>query len=369
MSVSYYQSALVQLQKTAATLHSDLAKQEDVAAKARSAGASKRHQAAQTKNVSSAKSYVSQAESEDKKLVAAETKIAEIRAKLASNADQQNQKNGSLAQARKSEQAAADRKEEQRRREEEQRQRKEKSDRATRDREDDRRRQKEREHARDVARLSTVTVRHVLERPVEPEKLRVLYLTSNPEETSSLRVDAEVNNVMKALRGVKHRDLIELAYRPAATPQDLVDGINDLRPHVVHFSGHGGPHGVLFDNASFDAPKGQVVGFGPLARLLAATRFPPTLVVLNACETVVAAELLLEAVPVVIAMSEPVGDMSAGIFATHFYAAIGGAQSIGHAVDQARAMIAMTLPDEPDLATICAAPGVDPLAMVLIEPS
>jgi hypothetical protein len=94
---------------------------------------------------------------------------------------------------------------------------------------------------------------------------------------------------------------------------------------------------------------------------------PPTLVVLNACETVAGADPLLEAVPVVIAMADAVGDMSAGLFAVHFYAAIGAAQSIGHAVDQARAMLSLALPGEPDLITICATPGVDVHQLQLVK--
>ena len=266
-----------------------------------------------------------------------------------------------LASALKSERAAAERAEDARRR-------KEKGDREARDREDARRRQTERDHAREISRLSSVTVRHVLEREPEPERLRVLYLTSSPETGDPLRVDAEVNNVLKALRSAKHRDLIELFHRPAATAQDLVDGINDLRPHVIHFSGHGGPGGLLFDNASLDAPVSQSVGFASIARLLKATNYPPTLAVLNACETIAGAEPLLEAVPVVIAMSDSVGDMSAGLFATHFYAAIGGAQSIGHAVEQARTMVSIALPGEPDLVELRAAPNVDVDGLVLVRP-
>jgi len=138
---------------------------------------------------------------------------------------------------------------------------------------------------------------------------------------------------------------------------------------VIHFSGHGGPSGLLFDNASMGAPAGQEVSYEPLARLLRATSTPPTLVVLNACETVAGVLPLLEAVPVVIAMTEPVGDMSAGLFATHFYAAIAAAQSIGHAVEQARAMLAIALPHEPDLVEVCSAPDVDVQQLQLVRPT
>ena len=306
-------------------------------------------------------SQLRSAESEDKKVVAAEKRIGELRLKLASVADRQHRAENNLASALKGERAAIERAEDARKR-------KDKADRHARDREDARRRQTERDHAREIARLSSVTVRHVLERQPEPEKLRVLYLTSSPELGNPLRVDAEVNNVLKALRSAKHRDLIQLFHRPAATPQDLVDGINDIRPHVIHFSGHGGPGGLLFDNASLGAPASDAVSFDVVSRLLQATDFPPVLAVLNACETIAGVSPLLEAVPVVIAMSDTVGDMSAGLFATHFYTAIASAQSIGHAVEQARTMLSIALPGEPDLVELRSAPDVDVNSLFLVRP-
>ncbi len=361
MGSDQFRSEIVRLQKELALLQSDLGKQEDLAAKARSEAAKRRKAAMETRSSSTMHSNLRSAENEDKKVVSAEKRIGELRSRLASTGERVHRAENNLASALKSERIAADRAEDARRR-------KEKADREAREREDARRRQRERDHAREIGQLSSVTVRHVMEREPEPEKLRVLYLTSSPEVGDPLRVDAEVNNVLKALRSAKYRDLIELFHRPAATPQDLVDGINDIRPHVIHFSGHGGPDGLLFDNASLDAPASEGVGFVAISRLLQATNFRPVLAVLNACETIAGASPLLEAVPVVIAMSESVGDMSAGLFATHFYAAIAGAQSIGHAVQQARTMVSLALPDEPDIVELCSAPDVDVDSLVLVRP-
>jgi len=302
------------------------------------------------------------AESEDKKAVAAQKKIGEIRSKLATLANRKRSKERALSGAEKSAASASDRADQQRLR-------KEKADQADRDREAVRRRQTEKDHAREVARLSRPMVHHVFFRDPEPERLRVLYLTSSPGNEAPLRVDAEVNNVLKALRSAKHRDLVDLQHRPAAGPQDLIDAINDHRPHVIHFSGHGAATGLLFDTNDLEPTDGQFLDFEPLATLLKATSFPPTLIVLNACHSEGGAEILLEAAPVVIAMSDTVGDMSAGLFATHFYAAIGGAQSIASAVDQAKAMIAIALPDTPDLIVVSVREGYDAHDIQLVKPT
>ena len=68
----------------------------------------------------------------------------------------------------------------------------------------------------------------------------------------------------------------------------------------------------------------------------------------------------------VIATSDMVGDASAAVFAKHFYGGIGAAQTIGASVDQARGMIAIALPDEPDLLTVRTAVGIDAYAVRLV---
>ncbi len=209
---------------------------------------------------------------------------------------------------------------------------------------------------------------HVFVRLPEPEKLRVLYLTADPDPERPLRTDAEVNNVLKALRGARHRDLIDLQQRPAATPQDIMDGVNDLRPHVIHFSGHGGGQGLSFDTASLEEPHTSNLSFDVLARVIGATDTPPTLVVLNACDTLDGAELLLEVAPVVIAMADEVGDITAGLFASQFYAAIASAQSVGSALRQAKAMMAANFLEHADLPQHLSRAGVDIDTLILVRP-
>lgn len=73
---------------------------------------------------------------------------------------------------------------------------------------------------------------------------RVLYLTTNSR--LDLRTEDEVSAVQQHVRGARDRDLLDISYRPAATAQALLNGLNDVRPHVVHFSGHAGGKALLF---------------------------------------------------------------------------------------------------------------------------
>ncbi len=352
MSSDSYRSQIVQAQKREASLRVQHAKHAADAQKARAEAARKRSQAYSTKSGSLAQSYMRTADNEERKAVSAEQKLTSVAKDIAQNSDKLRRLENSMQSALKAEHSAAARKQ--------------KSEQVAADRENERRQRKEKDHAREVGRLMSMTIRHVVERPAEPGKLRVLYLTASPPGETALRVDAEVNSVLAALRGTKLRDRIELHLRPAASPDDLVNGMNDLRPHVVHFSGHGNAEGLAFDNASVVAPELQGLSFATLAKLLKATDERPKLALLNSCNSVSGAAVLNEAIPVVIAMSGSVADMSAGLFARYFYEAIGGGQSIGHAVDQANARLEIALPDESSLVEVSCADGVMAEAIYLV---
>ncbi|CUX71678.1 MULTISPECIES: CHAT domain-containing protein [Agrobacterium] len=360
MNSDYYRGQLVKLQKDLSSLQANLSKEESAAGKARQDAASKRSAAAATKNISTAKSHVRAAESAEKKITTAQKSIAAISKKLADISNNIRQTQASLDAAIKRERAQDDR-------ENDRRARKAKSERDAFARDTLKRRRDEIDHARKLAELSTITIRHILERPPEPEKLRVLYLTSSPRLDDPLRVDAEVNQVLRVLRGVRHRELIDLQHRPAATRQDLVDGINDVRPNVVHFSGHGNASFLLLDDGDFENPTGSALSFEELANILLSTDYPPTLVIINACQSAVGAHALLETVPIVIGTADGVLDITAGLFASTFYGAIGAGQSVGSAVDQARAVISSALPDEPDSVVVMTAGAVNIAEIVLVD--
>lgn len=344
-SIEQLQREVARLKKDEADLRRKLSDAQRAAAKDAAAAQRKRESALRASSLTSAQSYLREAERLEKRAADHTKKAADIASKLADNGKRQGDKVSALASAER---------EAQRRR----------------DREDERRRQTEKRHAQEVARLSRPTVRYVhevrvIERP-KPERLRVLYLAANPE--MDLRVDAEVRQVREALRKALHRDLVDIDHRPAATPEDLLDGINELRPHVIHFAGHGGGAAVLFDNGHVDDPQGRSMPFGLLGRALVATNTPPTLLVLNACDTVDGADALLNAVPVVIAMSSSIGDLAAAVFAARFYAAIASAQSVASAVDQATVGVDMAGLGEGWVPDAVVGAGVHLGGLVLVQP-
>jgi hypothetical protein len=349
---------IARLEDTAAALRRDLARHEELAAKARAGALKKRSEAGRTKSEATRRSALRAAESEDKKLVAAEKKVGEATAKLAANTKAQAGKRRDLASAERTARSAADR-------------------------DAQRRRDAEKTHAREMARLARPTVRYVTVRAPAPEPLRVLYLTANPEAVDSttvnpdgsvvtisryLRLDREVREILQTLRGAKYRDLVTVEHRPAATSDDLIDALNDVRPHLVHFSGHGWTGGIVLDDGDLEHPREVPVEFDLLARVLAATSTPPRVLVLNACDTLAGSSLLLPAVPVVIAMADSIDDTAAIVFARRFYAAIASAQPVGVALEQARAAMQLATPDDADLPQVAVRDDVDADELVLVRP-
>jgi len=209
-------------------------------------------------------------------------------------------------------------------------------------------------------------IRRVTQQTLRKKKhLKVLYLVANPEQSNRLRVDPEVKQVQEAIRGSRFRDNVTVEYRPAADLESLVDGLNDHRPQIVHFSGHGDEGGLATDNGNVRNPSAGYLPFELLAEALKATDSPPEVIVLNSCKSIGAKKKVLNAAKIVVAMGKSVTDVAATAFAVRFYAAIAAGQSVRSAVDQGKVAIAAASINEVDTPELLCAPGVNPAKVIL----
>lgn len=205
--------------------------------------------------------------------------------------------------------------------------------------------------------------------PPKPEQLRVLILGASSE--GDLRVGREAKRIRSAVESALHRDYIELDVRPAATTDDLLDGISKFRPHVVHFSGHSNEDLIVFEEDVDEPHKyGAVVTAAAFARAVKGTDDAPLLVFLNSCKSAPQARALVEGVvPFAIGMADSIGDGDAITYAARFYATVANGQSIASSHAAGQAALDLAGLDSAELPVLEWADDVDPSAVVMVRPS
>src|SRR5215510_13988572 len=84
---------------------------------------------------------------------------------------------------------------------------------------------------------------------VATKKHVILFLAANPSGTDRLALDREARSIHVELRRSGYRDRFDFVTRWAAEPLDLLREVRELRPTVVHVSGHGGARMAGADSA------------------------------------------------------------------------------------------------------------------------
>ncbi len=191
--------------------------------------------------------------------------------------------------------------------------------------------------------------------------LTVLYLTANPDPKNHLALDQEIRGVQEQIRGSIFRDNVTIEIRPAADLESLVNGLNDLHPQIVHFSGHGNVSGLATDSGG----KVKELPFDLMAKALAATDSPPDVVILNSCGSSTARKALIPPAKAVVTMRSSVTDSAAMAFAKYFYGAIASGQSVKSAFNQGKNGVEYLSFDEKDTPELTHDPSVKPASLKL----
>lgn len=74
-----------------------------------------------------------------------------------------------------------------------------------------------------------------------PEEIKVAFFATDPATASDRRLllDEEVREIHQKIRLSDHRDAVKLESRWALRPIEILQYMNELKPTIVHFSGHG----------------------------------------------------------------------------------------------------------------------------------
>jgi len=195
---------------------------------------------------------------------------------------------------------------------------------------------------RDIVRTETGNI-HVsnvgAETPAPSEPIRVLMLAANPLSTARLAIDEEARQITERLRLARDRDAFELITCLAVRPMDLLQYLNQHRPHIVHISAHGDRTGEIV--LSGGDGTGRRVSADALAGLFRVTNDKIRIVVLNACHSAAAERAIGPHVDYIVSMRAPITDEAATIFAASFYSSLGFGHPIPRAFEQAVAVLGL----------------------------
>ncbi len=196
-------------------------------------------------------------------------------------------------------------------------------------------------------------------------KTTILFLAANPTNSSKLRLDEEIREIHAKIRAAEFRDSFDLVSRWAVRPLDLIQAFNEVKPHVVHFSGHGSPYAelVLEDDDGTAKPVSETA----LAALFRTIKDNIRLVLLNACHSQAQAQAISQVIDCTLGMNAAIGDEAAITFASTFYGALAFGRSVGQSFEQGRvALMLQGIPEE-DTPVLLARPGVDSLSVSFIN--
>jgi hypothetical protein len=328
-------------------------------------------QAQSAKSDGSRRSYLTRAEGKQRELRGAHDEEAKAARTIAAAEHSLSTARRNLAQAQATEKRRQAEKET---REQRQRDQKERSEHQRREREAQKaereRGRREAKRDRDLSALrgrTTELEEQLIEaaRRAAPNEITVLFLASSPEDQEALRLDKETREIQKQLRASKYRDSIWFEWRLARRTTDLIQDLNEVKPQVLHFSGHGSRAELVFEDENGNA---TMLDNDQLRTLLQVGGDPIRLVVFNSCESAAQAELACQHVDVAIGMEARIDDESAKTFAAQLYNSLGFGLSVADAFQQASLQVELAHGKDANEPRLFTASGVDASALVLVNP-
>jgi len=198
-----------------------------------------------------------------------------------------------------------------------------------------------------------------------PEKITVLFLASNPIDQKHLRLDEEARAISETIKKTKHRDSVNFISVWATRPMDVLQALNEYKPAIVHFSGHGSSNDeIVFQD---DNGNAKLVSLEAIVQTMMASSEGIRLVFFNTCHSHNQANTIVEYVEAAIGMNTTIGDEAAIVFASQFYSSIGFGLSLKKAFEQAKALLMLeNIPEEntPQLFTV---ESIDPDSVFIVK--
>jgi CHAT domain len=178
----------------------------------------------------------------------------------------------------------------------------------------------------------------------------ILFVSSDPRGVPRLRLLHEEREIRLVHRSSRNRDRFKFETCPSARPKDITDALLQMKPTILHFSGHGTIAGKLcFEN---DSGELKLVSCKAIASLLRAVDHPVEFVVLNCCYSAKEAADLSDCVSGIACMSDTVSDDVAISFATGFYQAVFALESNEDAFAVGKSLVMMEIEGREDVLSL-----------------
>ncbi|WP_160146194.1 CHAT domain-containing protein [Dictyobacter aurantiacus] len=162
--------------------------------------------------------------------------------------------------------------------------------------------------------------------------VKILFLAASPKETKRLQLDLENRTIKEFIHRSTYRENFKIENEWAVEDDNLLYFMNYHHPNIVHFSGHGTSTGEFIlegENRSIRPVPGEA-----LQSLMQRFKDDVRLVILNACNSSIQAEMIAKEIDFVIGMDAPIGDKAAISFISAFYQALGFGNSIQNSFEQ-----------------------------------
>jgi TPR repeat protein len=200
-------------------------------------------------------------------------------------------------------------------------------------------------------------------------KVRVLFFAADPASLSGdrprLQLDEEVRQIQKRVDAAVFGNMLKVDWRPATRTRDLQQKLEDTRPQIVHFSGHGGSRGLVLTGADGRTPR--PVDTEVLRELFEKDAGAIRLVVLTACHSRAQAQAISDVVGCAIGTRGSISDDASITFNAKFYSAIATGRSVQDAFERARVALRLEHPAEGEILELLHREDVDPGKIVLVS--
>lgn len=215
--------------------------------------------------------------------------------------------------------------------------------------------------------LHTETKHQIEEMRSIPEKIIVLFLASNPIDQQQLRLDEEARAISEMIRKSRHRDSVKFETCWAVQTIDLLQAINEYKPSIIHFSGHGSDD----DEIIFQTTDGRTktVSKEAIVQTMMASSAGIRLVFFNTCYSRNQAETVSQYVEATIGMKTSIGDEAARTFSSQFYSSIGFGLSVKKSFEQAKSLLMLEGISEEETPELFIQKGYNSEDIIIVKPN